>query len=177
MLLDRLAPEAALRRSDDRFLPAPQPKVFAAIQQVCPAELAGYAFAGWLTPFASERPLYAQMLGAGYSVLATVPLREVVIGRVGPLHRPFAPEPRVRDKQAFAAFAEPRSHKLLLGFALQPEEREGVKGTRVTAGLRVWDAARDDASGALRAIWPVAGPLSGAASRAFLDALARRVGA
>jgi hypothetical protein len=175
VLIDQIAPEHALGRADLRFLSAPQPKVFAAIQQVCPTELSGFGSVAWLTPFEAERPLYAQLLGAGYTVLATLPLREVVIGRVGRLTRPFAPEPRVRDKRAFLEFAERGHIKVLIGFELRGEERAGEKGTVVTATLRVWSAAPD--GGALvRAGWPALGAVGGVASRSFLGALARRVG-
>ena len=174
MLINQIAPVHAFGRADAKFLAAPQPKVFAAIQQVCPTELSGFGSVSWLTPFAPERPLYAQMLGAGYTVLATLPLREVVIGRVGRLTRPFAPEPRVRDKRAFLEFAERGHIKVLIGFELRGEERAGEKGTVVIATLRLWGAA-PSGSAALRASWPALGALGGVVSRAFLGALAGRV--
>ncbi len=176
MLLEQIAPADARGRTDRRFLAAPQPAVFAAIQQVCPAELRGVAPLVRWTPFEPQRPLYAQMLGAGYTVLGTLPLREVVIGRVGRLTHPFAAEPRVRDKRAFLEFDAPRHIKILIGFALRAEEREGVKGTDVGANLRLWSAGAAG-SGALHAAWPLVGAVGGAISRAFLAALAERVGA
>lgn len=175
MLFEQVAPEGALARTDTRFLAAPQPKVFGAIQQVRPAELRGFRVAGWLTPFDPGRPLYAQLLGAGYTVLGTVPLREVVIGRVGPLRRPFAAEPRVRDKRAFLAFSEAGHAKVLLSFKLRAEELADRKGTRVDATLALWDAATGG-PGSLGLLWPLLGAVGGVVSRAFLSALAQRLG-
>ena len=172
MLLDDIADAGALARDEHRFLACPQPKVFAAIQQVCPREIAGFDTVGRATPFDADRPLYAQMLRAGYSVLGTVPLREVVIGRVGPLPRPFAPEPRVRDRRAFAEYRAPGEVKVCLGFALQAGSRHGAPGTEVVAAFRMWPA--DGRSGWLGIAAPAIRPVAGAVSARFLRALAAR---
>lgn len=150
------------------------PRVFAAIQQVRPREIAGYGWVRPLTPLSAERPLYAQMLGAGYTLLGTVPLREVVLGRVGSLTRPFAAEPRAIDRRAFADYAERGRVKILLGFRLHAEPRAGAPGTRVTASLYLWDAA-DPSSHRLRLLWPAVAAAGGWGARSFLAALGRRV--
>ena len=106
-------------------------------------------------------------------MLGTTPLREVVVGRVGSLVRPFAAEPRVRDARAFKEYAEPGHVKILLAFQLAAEERGERKGTRVTAALRVWSAS-DVGARALRALWPVVSTGGGVVSRAFVAALEGR---
>jgi len=143
---------------------------------VRPKELAGFHRIGRFTPFDGGRPLYAQMLGAGYTVLGTVPLREVLLGRVADLWQPFAPEPRVKDKRGFLEFAERGRVKILLGFQLGAGQRDLDSGTLVTATLQVWDAV-DPVSRPLRAAWPVLGAVGGWIARSFLTALENRAGA
>ena len=124
-------------------------------------------------PFSGERPLYAQMLGAGYTVLGTAPLREVVLGRVGQLWRPFAPEPRVKSKRAFEEFDAGGHVKILLSFRLAPERRGSSSGTLTTATLQIWNAGSSGGVG-LRALWPGISAVGSRISRSFLEALDTR---
>ena len=108
MLLDRIAPPDARGRVDTTFVPAPPGGVFAALQQIVPAELPriGFVFRAlpWLLPFEAEKPLYAQMLDAGFAVMGATPLREVVLGRVARPLGVLRPEPRVKSRRELAAF-------------------------------------------------------------------------
>ena len=103
MLLEQVAPAAALGRADSRWLPVPPGAVFAELQKIMPAEIPlvriGLKVAKPLMPFVDGKPLYAQMLDAGFAVLGVMPLREVLLGRVGKLTKVFAPEPRIKDKR------------------------------------------------------------------------------
>ena len=177
MLLDRIAPPDARGRVDQTFVPAPPGGVFAALQQIAPAELPriGFAFRGlpWLLPFEAEKPLYAQMLDAGFAVMGVTPLREVVLGRVA---RPLAvlnPEPRVKNKRELAAFEEAGHVKVALGFALRREEQRGQSGTLVSATMKLWPAKSGGAPG-LAWIWPGMSLAGGIFARDWLRALSHR---
>lgn len=177
-LLDQLVPAAALGRSDARWLPVPPGAVFAELQKIMPDEIplvkVGLKLAKPLMPFVDGKPLYAQMLDAGFAVMGVMPLREVLLGRVGKLTKVFAPEPRIKDKRELNAFAEPGHVKVVLAFQLAQEERGGVSGTTVTFAVRIWGT---DAAGQrkVKLAWPVGDAFGGRFAQAWLVALERRL--
>lgn len=178
MQLDEIAPPQARGHADSRFVAKAPGGVFAAIQRITPEELPMLGRAlrvgGGRIPIDAKKPLYAQMLGLGYTVLATTPLREVIVGRAARPTGLLHPEPRVKDKRELAAFDTPGHLKLLLAFQLVQEEQRGVRGTRVTAALRAWgsDAATDRR---LSLFWPAIRLGGNAAARAWLKALGTRL--
>ncbi len=178
MLLEQIAPATALGRADSRWLPVPPGAVFAELQKIMPAEIPlvriGLKVAGPLMPFVDGKPLYAQMLDAGFAVMGVMPLREVLLGRVGKLTKVFAPEPRIKDKRELSAFAEPGHVKVVLAFQLAQEERDGRAGTTVTFAVRIWgtDAA---ATRRLKLAWPIGNAFGGRFASAWLVALDARL--
>jgi hypothetical protein len=178
VLLEQIAPDTALGRADSRWLPVPPGSVFAELQKIMPAEIPlvriGLKVARPLMPFVDGKPLYAQMLDAGFAVMGVMPLREVLLGRVGRLTKVFAPEPRVKDKRELNAFAEPGCVKVVLAFQLAQEERGGTAGTLVTFAVRIWGT---DAAGQrkVRLAWPVGNAFGGKFAQAWLVALDRRL--
>lgn len=178
MQLDEIAPSHARGHADSRFVPKAPGAVFAAIQRITPEELPmlrrALRVAGTRLPIDAQKPLYAQMLGLGYTVLATTPLREVIVGRAARVSGLLHPEPRVKDKRELTEFAEAGHLKLLLAFQLVQEEHSGVPGTRVTAALRAWgsDASTDRRLGLL---WPAIRIGGNAAARTWLSALETRL--
>jgi hypothetical protein len=178
MLLEQIAPENALGRGDSRWLPVPPGSVFAELQKIMPDEIAlvriGLKVAKPLMPFVDGKPLYAQMLDAGFAVMGVMPLREVLLGRVGKLTGVFAPEPRIKDKRALNEYAEPGHVKTVLAFQLAQETRDGVSGTNVTFAVRIWgvDAA---AQRKIKLAWPVGNAFGGKFAKAWLVALDRRL--
>lgn len=178
MLLEQIAPDCALGRADSRWLPVQPGSVFAELQKIMPNEIPmvklGLRVAKPVMPFVQGRPLYAQMLDAGFAVMGVLPLREVLLGRVGKLTGVFAPEPRIKDKRELNAYAVPGHVKVVLAFQLAQEERDGVKGTLVTFGVRIWGVdAR--AQRLVKLAWPVGNKFGGKFASAWLVALDRRL--
>lgn len=178
MLLEQIAPDCALGRADSRWLPVQPGSVFAELQKIMPDEIPmvklGLRVAKPVMPFVQGRPLYAQMLDAGFAVMGVLPLREVLLGRVGKLTGVFAPEPRIKDKRELNAYAVPGHVKVVLAFQLAQEERDGVKGTLVTFGVRIWGVdAR--AQRLVKLAWPVGNKFGGKFASAWLVALDRRL--
>ena len=178
MLLEQIAPDTALGRADSRWLPVPPGSVFAELQKIMPDEIPmvklGLRVAKPLMPFVADKPLYAQMLDAGFAVMGVMPLREVLLGRVGKLTGVFAPEPRVRDKRALNEYAVPGHVKTVLAFQLAQEERDGVKGTLVTFAVRIWGVDAK-AQRLIKLAWPVGNAFGGKFASAWLVALDRRL--
>jgi hypothetical protein len=85
-LLDQTLPDARGRARIEQACATPAPEVFGALARLTGGELAaalGPLLRGGLRLGGIgdlERPLYAQLLAAGLVVLASDPLREVVIG-------------------------------------------------------------------------------------------------
>ncbi len=156
-------------------MPAAPGGVFAALQKIAPEELPriGFVFERFskLVPFEAHKPLYAQMLDAGFAVMGVSPLREVVLGRVARPLGLLRPEPRVKNKRELAAFEEDGFVKLALGFALAAEERDGSPGTLVSATVKAWPAGR---SVALAWMWPGMSLAGGIFARDWLRALVAR---
>ena len=178
MLLEQIAPDCALGRADSRWLPVQPGSVFAELQKIMPDEIPmvklGLRVAKPVMPFVAGKPLYAQMLDAGFAVMGVLPLREVLLGRVGKLTGVFAPEPRIKDKRELNAYAVPGHVKVVLAFQLAQEERDGVKGTLVTFGVRIWGVdAR--AQRLVKLAWPVGNKFGGKFASAWLVALDRRL--
>ena len=178
MLLEQIAPDCALGRADSRWLPVQPGSVFAELQKIMPDEIPmvklGLRVAKPVMPFVAGKPLYAQMLDAGFAVMGVLPLREVLLGRVGKLTGVFAPEPRIKDKRELNAYAVPGHVKVVLAFQLVQEERDGVKGTLVTFGVRIWGVdAR--AQRLVKLAWPVGNKFGGKFASAWLVALDRRL--
>ncbi len=175
MLLDRVAPEGAYEQTDTRTMAAAPGDVFAALQQIAPGELPtlGHFFrlVGPVAPFKAGKPLYAQMLDAGFVVMGVTPLREVVLARPAKLLGLFRPEPRVKNRRELAAFDTPGHVKVALGFSLRAAS-EG-EATSVTAALRMWPV-EDRSARRLRLVWPLLRAGGGVFSRAWLKALAER---
>lgn len=177
MLLDRVAPESAIGRSDSRWMRMAPGEVFASLQQITPGELPGlgsvFRAARGLSPFAADKPLYAQMLDAGFSVMGVTPLREVVLARPATPFGLLRPAPRVKNRRELEGFAEAGHVKAALGFSLAPESLGELDGTRVAATLRMWSVdAR--AGRTLRLLWPFISAGGGIFARAWLRALAAR---
>ena len=178
MILEQIAPETAVGRSDSRWLPVPPGSVFAVLQKIMPDEIPlvrnGLRFAKPLMPFVDGKPLYAQMLDAGFAVMGVMPLKEVVLGRCGKLTGVFAPEPRVKDKKELNAYAVPGHVKVVLSFQLAQEERDGVKGTVVTFAVRLWGVDAK-AQKLVKLAWPLGAGFGGKFAQAWLIALDRRL--
>lgn len=178
MILEQIAPETAVGRSDSRWLPVPPGSVFAELQKIMPDEIPlvrnGLRFAKPLMPFVAGKPLYAQMLDAGFAVMGVMPLKEVVLGRAGRLTGVFAPEPRVKDKKELNAYAVPGHVKVALGFQLAQEERDGVKGTTVTFAVRLWGVDAK-AQKLVQLAWPLGSGFGARFAQAWLVALDRRL--
>lgn len=178
MLLEQIAPDTALGRADSRWLPVPPGSVFAELQKIMPDEIPlvknGLRFARPLMPFVQGKPLYAQMLDAGFAVMGVMPLREVLLGRVGKLTGVFAPEPRIKDKKELNAYAVPGHVKVVLAFQLAQEERDGKMGTNVTFAVRIWGVDAK-AQKLVKLAWPLGNGFGGKFAQAWLIALDRRL--
>ena len=178
MLLEQIAPDTALGRADSRWLPVPPGTVFAELQKIMPDEIPmvklGLKVAKPLMPFVDGKPLYAQMLDAGFAVMGVMPLREVLLGRVGKLTGVFAPEPRVKDKRELNAYAVAGHVKVMLAFQLAQETRDGQAGTLVTFAVRIWGV---DAAGQrkVKVAWPIGNAFGGKFAQAWLVALDKRL--
>ena len=116
----------------------------------------------------------APIPASGFAVMGVMPLREVLLGRVGKLTGVFAPEPRVRDKRALNEYAVPGHVKTVLAFQLAQEERDGVKGTLVTFAVRIWGVDAK-AQRLIKLAWPVGNAFGGKFASAWLVALDRRL--
>ncbi|MGZ3673916.1 MAG: wax ester/triacylglycerol synthase domain-containing protein [Ktedonobacterales bacterium] len=161
-LLDRFMPtyEVALRH--DTQVAAPAAITFAAasemdIQQsaIVRALFTGRALllGGDAEDAVRPRPLLAWMNSLGWTVLADIPGRAVVIGTVT---RPWeaSPTPRVISPADFAAFQEPGYVKIATTWAAEPL---GPDTSRITIGTRV--ATTDAvASRHFRRYWAVFSP-------------------
>lgn len=178
MLLEQIAPETAVGRSDSRWLPVPPGSVFAELQKIMPDEIPlvrnGLRFAKPLMPFVDGKPLYAQMLDAGFAVMGVMPLREVLLGRVGTLTGVFKPEPRIKDKKELNAYAVPGHVKTVLAFQLAQETRDGVAGTVVTFAVRLWGVDAK-AQRLVNLAWPLGNGFGGKFAQSWLVALEKRL--
>lgn len=177
MLLDRVVPDGAVGRTDSLWMTSAPGEVFASLQQITPGELPGlgavFRNARTFSPFAVDKPLYGQMLDAGFTVMGVTPLREVVLARPAKPLSLLRPTPRVKNRRELEAFAEAGHVKAALGFSLAPEKNQDTAGTRVAATLRMW-AVDVRATRTLKLLWPVLSAGGGVFARAWLRALAAR---
>jgi hypothetical protein len=119
---------------------------------------------------ARNEPLVAQMLAAGFTLLAEDPGREVVFGVVGQFWKLRGGQAvTIRNGSDFAAFDRPGFVKAAIGFVVL----EQAEGTRIETETR---ALATDAGSRRRfaRYWRLIRPGSGAIRRSWLRAAARR---
>lgn len=181
-LLDELLPQYDVRERHHLTVAAPPNHVWHAIQAVTlremplvwllsaarslPVRLAD----GRSLPLAGGRPLFAQLLGAGFTLLAEEPGREVVAGVVGQMWKlRGGAAPRVGDGAQFAAFDRPGFVKAAMSFRVTARKA----GTLVETETRV--LATDQVSRRQFArYWRLIRLGSGAIRRSWLRAAARQ---
>lgn len=162
-LLDQLAAGAPLAVRERRTISAEPGQVFAALSRLPAGALrdrAGVLGRGLrvLGLGDADDPLYAQMLAAGFVVLAADPLREVVVGRL--LGRRRFGAPSLRGGGDFVAAATPGTAQVALAI--------GIDGGDVAAELRLRVVGLGRGVRVLR-------PAVTRGLRAFLDALESEV--
>jgi hypothetical protein len=182
-LLDGVLSGADYAELQELWVPTPPGKAFRALSEVTPSdtpEILQLAERGgaWLAHFglarspvlSPDRPMYAQLLEAGFVVLTADPLTEVVVGRVArPWRLADGGHPSIRGRHDFVHFGSSGFLKAAVSLRLAPEG----DGTLVTLELRL--RATDLGLRRLcKILARLAGPTAKRAMRRWLQAVERR---
>ena len=178
MLLDEVLPVYQFGEHHEIRIPAPRPRVYAAVLSVTAREIRFFRLLTWLRsprlPGAgresllnpsADRPILDVALGSGFVRLGEDPGREIVIGAIvccGPRTGP----PTVADFQATSGSLA----QAVMNFHLEDEDRGGTRLVTETR-IRATDAA---AERRFAAYWRVIYPGSAFIRRMWLDAIRRK---
>ncbi|HEV8687753.1 MAG TPA: hypothetical protein VGQ84_10805 [Gaiellaceae bacterium] len=162
-LLSDLLPRWDVRKRHTIELSAPPERVWTALNETTLGDMpvARLLFRVRGLPSARERGLLDL---EGFQRIAEDPGRELVVGAVG---RPWIPTARLRRDADVRTFSEPGYAKMALnvtydGQTLATETRVALTDSRSRRWFRLY--------------WLVIGPFSGVVRKAWLRAIARRVG-
>jgi uncharacterized protein YndB with AHSA1/START domain len=180
--IDRLLPAYEFAESHSILIEAPPKRVFAALREPKGSELPLtrllFAIRGLPSRLTGrrgrrvegEKPLWDQLLAAGFTVLAERPGEEIVLGIIDQFWKlRGGASQRIESAEDFLAFAEPGYGKAVMDFRLMPEDG----GTRLwtTTRVHVTDPASRKRFGRY---WRVIRPGSGLIRRSLLRAFKRR---